>query len=118
MRAEKGGYSAGDLRRAEEHINAIKDTKIDDPLGGLLPQDPLLFCTGTFKRDGSTSGALDSQAVIIILGEDEGTMVCQILQNDKRSKSVRGGNSVPVSNYLIEPRAVSRTVSSFSHIQL
>lgn len=88
-KAEKGGYGASDLRRAEEHINAIKDMKIDDPLGELLHQDPLSFRTGTFKREGSTSATLDSQAVMTILGEDEGTMVGQILQNDKRNKIVR-----------------------------
>lgn len=82
-RAEKGGYGAGDLRRAEDHINAIKDMKIDDSFGGLLDQDPISFPTG------STSGTLDSRAVMTILGEDEGTIVGQILQNDKRNRSVR-----------------------------
>jgi hypothetical protein len=74
-RAEKGDYNAGDLRRAEEHNNAINDMKIDDALGELWHQDPLSFHTGTFKLDGSTSAAPDSQAVMTILGEDEGTMV-------------------------------------------
>ena len=86
-RAEKGGYSASDLRRAEEHINAIKGMKIDDPLGELLDQDHL--STNTVKREGSTSAILDSQAVMTILGEDEGTAVGQILQNDKRNKFAR-----------------------------
>jgi len=88
-KAEKGGYSATDLRKAEEHINAIKDMKLDDPLGDLLQQDPLSIRTSTFKREGSTSAVLDSQAVMTILGEDEGTAVGQILQNDKRNKIVR-----------------------------
>ena len=88
-KAEKGGYSATDLRRAEEHINAIKDMKLDDPLGDLLQQDPLSIRTSPFKREGSISAILDSQAVMTILGEDEGTMVGQILQNDKRNKIVR-----------------------------
>jgi hypothetical protein len=54
-KAEKGGYGASDLRRAEEHINAIKDMKIDDPLEELLHQDPLSNRTSTLKREGSTS---------------------------------------------------------------
>ena len=87
-KAEKGGYSAKDLRRAEEHINAIKDMKIDDPVEGLLDQDPLSTHTSALKREGSTS-ALDGQAVLDILGEDEGAMVGQILQNDKRNKVAR-----------------------------
>ena len=88
-KAEKGGYSATDLRRAEEHINAIKDMKIDDPLGDLLDQDSLSNQTNALKREGSTSAILDSQAVMTILGEDEGIMVGQILQNDKRNKIAR-----------------------------
>jgi len=88
-KAEKGGYGASDLRRAEEHINAIKDMKIDDPLEELLRQDPLSIRTRTLKRGESTSAVLDSQAVMTILGEDEGTMVGQILQNDKRNKIAR-----------------------------
>ena len=88
-RAEKGGYSAGHLRRAEEHINAINGMRIDDPLEELLQQNPLSFRTGTFKQGGLASAALDSQAVMTILGEDEGTIVGQILQNDKRTKSAR-----------------------------
>ena len=88
-KAEKGGYSASDLQRAEEHINAIKEMKIDDPLGELLNQDPSLFRTGAFKRDASMSSNLDSEAVMTILGEDEGTMVGQILRSDKRNKIVR-----------------------------
>jgi len=88
-KAEKGGYGASDLRRAEEHINAIKDMKIDDPLEELLHQDPLSIRTSTLKREESTSAILDSQAVMTILGEDEGTMVGQILRDDKRNKIVR-----------------------------
>ena len=88
-KAEKGGYSPSDLKRAEEHINAIKDMKIDDPLQGLSHQDPLSTRAGSFKREGSTSAILDSQAVMTILGEDEGTMVGQILRDDKRNKIVR-----------------------------
>ena len=88
-KAEKGGYSASDLRRAEEHINAIKDMKIDDPLEELSHQDPLSVHTGTLKREESTSAVLDNQAVMTILGEDEGTMVGQILQSDKRNKIAR-----------------------------
>ena len=88
-KAEKGGYGASDLRRAEEHINAIKDMKIDDPLEELLHRDPLSIRTSTLKREESTSAILDSQAVMTILGEDEGTMVGQILQDDKRNKIVR-----------------------------
>lgn len=88
-KAEKGGYGASDLRRAEEHINAIKDMKIDDPLGELLHQNPSSFRTGSFRREGSISATLDSQAVMTILGEDEGAMVGQILQNDKRNKIMR-----------------------------
>ena len=88
-KAEKGGYGASDLRRAEEHINANKDMKIDDPLEELLHRDPLSNRTSTLKREESTSAILDSQAVMTILGEDEGTMVGQILQNDKRNKTVR-----------------------------
>ncbi|KAF9653271.1 hypothetical protein BDM02DRAFT_3265521 [Thelephora ganbajun] len=88
-KAEKGGYSASDLRRAEEHINAIKDMKIGDPLEELLHQDPLSTRTNIFGREESTSAILDSQAVMTILGEDEGTMVGQILQNDKHNKIVR-----------------------------
>ena len=38
-RAEKGGYSATDLRKAEEHINAIKDMKIHDPPEEFMDQD-------------------------------------------------------------------------------
>lgn len=86
-KAEKGGYSANDLRKAEEHINAIKDMTIDDPMGELNHQDPLSL--RTLKREGSTSITLDSEAVMTILGEDEGTIVGQILQNDKRNKIVR-----------------------------
>jgi hypothetical protein len=88
-KAEKGGYGASDLRRAEEHINAIKDMKIDGPLEEILHQDPLSIRTGTLKREESTSAILNSQAVMNILGEDEGTMVGQSLQNDKRNKIVR-----------------------------
>lgn len=88
-KAEKGGYSASYLRSAEEHVNAFKDMKIDDPLEELLHQDPLSIRTNTLKREESTSAVLDSQAVMTILGEDEGTMVGQILQNDKRNKIVR-----------------------------
>jgi hypothetical protein len=88
-KAERGGYSAKDLRRAEEHISAIKDMKIDDPLEELLHQGPLSIRNGTFLREGSTSATLDSQTVVNILGEDEGAMVGQILQNDKRNKAAR-----------------------------
>ena len=88
-KAEKGGYSAVDLRRAEEHINGIRDMKIDDPLGELSGQDPLSFRTGPFNQEGSTSAILDSQAVMTILGEDEGAMVGQILRTDKRNKIVK-----------------------------
>ena len=88
-RAEKGGYSATDLRRAEEHINAIKDMKIDDPLTEFLDQDPPPTRTNTVKREGSTSAVLDSQTVLTILGEDKGGAVGRILQSDQRNKVVR-----------------------------
>jgi len=94
-KAEKGGYSATDLRRAEEHINSIKDMKIDDPLEELPNQDTLSIRTSIVKRGESTAAILDSQAVVTILGEDEGMVVGQILQNDKRNKLARrrGTNS-------------------------
>ena len=60
----------------------MKDMKIDDPLE--RPQD-----IATLKREGSTSAILDRQAVMTILGEDEGTVVSQILRDDKRNKIVR-----------------------------
>ena len=88
-KAEKGGYSATDLQRAEEHINAIKDMKIDDSLEEFPNQDTLSIRTNIVKRGESTSAILDNQAVVTILGEDEGTVVGQILQNDKRNKLAR-----------------------------
>lgn len=88
-KAERGGYSASDLQRAEEHINAIKDMKLNDPLGELLDQDHLSIRANTVKREESTPAVLDSQAVMTILGEGEGTVVGQILQNDKRNGYVR-----------------------------
>ena len=88
-KAEKGGYSTTDLRRAEEHINAIKDMKIDDPVEEFPNQDTLSIRTSIVKQGGSTSALLDSQAVVTILGEDEGAVVGQILQNDKRNKLAR-----------------------------
>lgn len=93
-KAEKGGYGAADLRRAEEHINAMKDMKIDDPLDELSDQDHPSTQTSALKREGSTSVILDSQAVMTILGEDEGTMVGQILQSDKRNKIVRRRDAI------------------------
>jgi hypothetical protein len=88
-KAEKGGYGASDLRKAEEHINSVKDLKIIDPMEGLSDDDSLSFRTGALKRGESTSAILDNQAVVTILGEDKGAMVDQILQKDKRNKSVR-----------------------------
>jgi hypothetical protein len=88
-KAEKGGYSATDLQRAEEHINAIKDMKIDDSLEEFLGPDPLSTRASAIKRDSSSSAILDNEAVVNILGEDEGTAVGQILQNDKRNNIVR-----------------------------
>lgn len=88
-KAEKGGYSATDLRRAEEHINAIKDMKIDDPSTEFLDQDPPPTRTNTVKREGSMSAVLDSQTVLTILGEDKGGAVGRILQSDQRNKVVR-----------------------------
>jgi len=94
-KAEKGGYSATDLQRAEEHINSIKDMKIDDLLEEFPNQDTLSVRTSIVKRGESTAAILDSQAVVTILGEDEGMVVGQILQNDKRNKLARrrGTNS-------------------------
>ena len=88
-KAEKGGYGASDLRKAEEHINSIKDMKIVDPTEGLLDEDSLSLRTGALKRGESTSAILDNQAVVTILGEDKGAMVDQILQKDKRIKTAR-----------------------------
>ena len=88
-KAEKGVYSASDLRRAEEHINGIKDMKIDDPLEGLLNQDSQSIRTSTLKQGESTSTILDSQAAMTILGEDEETTVGRILQNNKRNRIAR-----------------------------
>ena len=88
-KAEKGGYSATDLQRAEEHINAIKDMKIDDSLEEFLGPVPLSTRASAIKREESTSAILDNEAVMNILGEDEGTAVGQILQNDKRNNIVR-----------------------------
>ena len=88
-KAEKGGYSATDLRKAEEHINAIKDMKLDDSLEDFPNQETLSIRTNIVRRGESTSAILDSQAVMTILGEDEGTAVGQILQNDKRNKLMR-----------------------------
>jgi hypothetical protein len=92
-KAEKGGYSATDLRRAEEYISAIKDMNIDDPLEEVLNRGPPSVRTSTVKREESTSAILDSQAVMTILGEDEGAAVGQILRNDKRNKRRREVNS-------------------------
>jgi len=88
-KAEKGGYSATHLRKAEQHINAIKDMKLDDSLEEFSNQDSPSIRTSIVKRGESTSAILDSRAVMTILGEDEGTVVGQILQNDKRNKLAR-----------------------------
>lgn len=87
-KAEKGGYGANDLRRAEEHINAIKNMKIDDPLESLHQDSPSTRACA-LKQEGSTSYILDNQAVMSVLGEDKGTMVGRILQDDKRNKITR-----------------------------
>ena len=98
-KAEKGGYGASDLRRAEENINAIEDMKIDDPLEELLRQDPLSIRTRTLKRGESTSAVLDSQAVMTILGP---------VSTTSETKSRGGENLIPVSSCSMKPRGASR----------
>ena len=88
-KAEKGGYGAIDLRRAEEHINSIKEMKIDDPLEEFQNQNTLSVRTSIVKKGESTAAILDSQAVVTILGKDEGVVVGQILQNDQRNNLAR-----------------------------
>ena len=87
-KAEKGGYGTNDLRRAEEHINAIKNMKIDDPSEPSHQDSPSIRARA-LEQEGSTSASLDSQAVMSMLGTDKGTMVGRILQDDKRNKIAR-----------------------------